>query len=459
MTKAITTESGPSKLDRRNFFKVGGALVAGSALSLSPATHAAQDEEDTKPPSKVTNYRMLGRTSFKASDISLGCGRINEANVIRYAYDRGVNYFDTAETYGNGDSERKIGEAMPHMDRKEIFITTKLWVVAETTEAEIIERFGKCQERLNTDYVDALYLHGVGDASIVTHEGFHNAVAKLKAEGKLRHAGISSHGPSGDEPDSMEKVLCAAAEDGRFDLMLLAYNFMNQEEGLNVLAACKKNNIGTTGMKMTPGVIQVDPFDPDNPTEEYAGYMKRIMDRGRTREEAIERVTRWVNEQTEQIDKTKPFLAKHGIKTEEELYNKSLRWVLQNKDMHTICVSMPGYDDIDKTLPLSGTTLSSADRAFLRDYAYAFNNMYCRHACSSCVTSCPERLPVSSIMRYSYYYQQQKREKFAMRKYARLENKTASHCLTCEAPCNGACPHGINIQANLVKAHTLLSFV
>jgi len=356
MTKAITTESGPSKLDRRNFFKVGGALVAGSALSLSPATHAAQDEEDTKPPSKVTNYRMLGRTSFKASDISLGCGRINEANVIRYAYDRGVNYFDTAETYGNGDSERKIGEAMPHMDRKEIFITTKLWVVAETTEAEIIERFGKCQERLNTDYVDALYLHGVGDASIVTHEGFHNAVAKLKAEGKLRHAGISSHGPSGDEPDSMEKVLCAAAEDGRFDLMLLAYNFMNQEEGLNVLAACKKNNIGTTGMKMTPGVIQVDPFDPDNPTEEYAGYMKRIMDRGRTREEAIERVTRWVNEQTEQIDKTKPFLAKHGIKTEEELYNKSLRWVLQNKDMHTICVSMPGYDDIDKTLPLSGTT-------------------------------------------------------------------------------------------------------
>ncbi len=446
------------ELDRRNFLKVGGAFVSGAALGLPAAAYPAPAEEPSQDDVRARDYRVLGRTGFKVSDISMGCGRISEANVVRYAYDNGINYFDTAESYSNGDSERMIGEAMPHMDRKQIFITTKLGVVAETSEEEIVERFQKCQESLQTDYVDALYLHGVADVTVVTHAGFHAAVARLKAEGKLRHAGISSHGPMVDEPDSMEKVLCAAAEDGRFDLMLLSYNFMNKVEAEKVLAVCKKHDVGTTGMKMTPGVLEVAPFDPENPNEEYAGYLERLMKNGRTREEAVERIKNWVNEQKENKEKTKPFLAKHGIKTKELLRNKSLQWVLQNPDMHTICVSMPGFDDIDKTLPLSGTKLSRADRAYLREYEYTFGDRYCRHACSSCTGSCPVGLSVSTIMRYSYYYQLQGREKFAMGKYARLGGKDATHCIACDAPCTGVCPYGVDIQANLMKAHTLLGF-
>ena len=59
-------------------------------------------------------------------------------------------------------------------------------------------------------------------------------------------------------------------EDGRFDLMLMAYNFMNRDRGNRVLAACKKKNIGTTAMKTKPGTIEIDPFDPENPSEVYA---------------------------------------------------------------------------------------------------------------------------------------------------------------------------------------------
>jgi len=450
--------SGHERLDRRSFLKTGGALFAGCTLAPPGAALAQAASESSATMVKVRDYRTLGRTGFKVSDVSMGCGRINETNVVRYAYESGINYFDLAETYGNGESERKIGEAMPHLDRKEIFLTTKLWVVAETTEEEIVTRFGKCQERLQTHYIDALCLHGVADASVVTHEGFHAAVRRLKAEGKLRHAGISSHGPRGDEPDSMEKVLCAAAEDGRFDVMLLAFNFLNREEGERVLATCKKHNIGTTCMKMTPGFIEVAPFDPTNPNEEYAGYLDRLMKRGRTREEAVQRIQELVNERQERMEKTKPFLAEYGIKTETELRNKSLQWVLENRDMHTICVSMQGFEEIDQTLPLSGTKLSQAGRKFLRDYEYAFGDRYCRHACQACVASCPQKLPVSTIMRYSYYFQRQGRQKYAMGKYARLRDDNALNCLTCEAPCRGACPHGLDIQANLVKAHTLLSF-
>ena len=67
-------------------------------------------------------------------------------------------------------------------------------------------------------------------------------MTRFKAEGKLKYAGVSSHGPRGSG-DSMERVLCAAAEDGRFDLMLLVYNFMNREAGEKILKACKKNNV------------------------------------------------------------------------------------------------------------------------------------------------------------------------------------------------------------------------
>ena len=84
---------------------------------------AGTEEEQEKP--KIRRYRTLGRTNFKVSDLAIG-GWGKEANVYRYAYDHGINYFDTGESYGNGDSERKIGEALQHMDRKKVFITTKL---------------------------------------------------------------------------------------------------------------------------------------------------------------------------------------------------------------------------------------------------------------------------------------------------------------------------------------------
>jgi predicted aldo/keto reductase-like oxidoreductase len=256
----------------------------------------------------------------------------------------------------------------------------------------------------------------------------------------------------------MEKVLGAAAEDGRFDLMLLVYNFMNQEEGEKVLATCKEKNIGTTIMKASPGRLEIDPFDPENPNEEYAGYIDRMTKRGLSREEAVLRIQNWLKEEEEALEKTKPFVGKYGIKAEEELKQRSIQWVLKHPDVHTVCISMPDFDHLDRFLPLSGTKLSFNDETFLGDYRRAFESRYCRHACSECVGHCPHRLSVSAIMRYSYYYACQGRQKYAMGRYARLQGQDGSLCLTCEAPCRGACPHGVPIQANLVKAHSLLTF-
>lgn len=444
-------------LSRRDFIKMGGPVLAGTALISSSKKEKAVESEDESS-NKIKNYRKLGRIDFKASDISMGCGRINEANVVRYAYDNGINYFDVAESYGNGDSETKIGEVMQFMERKKIFITTKLQIKENDTKQSILDRFGKCQERMQTDYVDALYMHSVKNVDWFKNEHFHSAVKQLKQEGRLKHVGISSHGPNSDDQDSMEKVLCAAAEDGRFDLMLFVYNFLQKEAGENILAACKKTNVGATGMKMAPGAIKVDPFDPENPSKEYADYIDRALKRGRTREWAIERIKNWIIEQKEALDKTKPFAEKYGITTDDQLFNVSNQWVIQNPDMHTICISIPDFETADKAIALSGTKLTIIDTGFLNEYKINFDNQYCRHACNECMAACPEKLPVSSIMRYAYYFEKQGREKHAMQKYANLKGKDFSKCKTCSEICTATCPYGLDIQKQLMFAHSRLTF-
>jgi predicted aldo/keto reductase-like oxidoreductase len=329
----------------------------------------------------------------------------------------------------------------------------------EETEESILERYSKCLERMKTDYADALYIHAVDTVDMVDHAAFHSAVNKLKADGRVRFAGLSCHGPRGDEGDSMEKILVKAAEDGRYDLMLLVYNFMNKDEGEKVLDACKKNDVGVTIMKSSPGFVVVETWDPDNPTEDQAAYIERMISRGRTKEEAIERIKENIKEQKELQEKTKPFAEKHGIKTNEKLRMASLQWVLNNPKVDTVCMGLGNFDGIDKFIPLSGTKISAAEETFLQDYQLVYNSMYCRHGCNQCVSECAYKLPVSTIMRYSYYFEMQGREKYAMEKYAALDRRNASHCFNCTAPCTGSCPHGVNIQANLLQAHSMLSLV
>lgn len=438
-------------LSRRNFFKVGGFAVAGSTLSLPKGMKKNQDTE-----AKIRKYRRLGRTGFMASDIGWGSAP-NNSNVIRYAYDKGVNYFDSAEVYGNGEGERLIGEAMPHMDRKKIWITTKIHFNMEETEEKILDRFSKCQERLKTDYVDAFYIHAADSVEKLSHKGFHSAIAKLKAKGRVRHAGVSCHGPEGDEGDSMEKILTVAAEDGRFDLMLLVYNFMNKDAAEKVIAACKKNDVGVTIMKTSPGILKVDTFDPENPTEDQSQYIDRLVSRGRSKEEAFDRIKGMIAEQREDYEKTIPFAEKYKIKTDSQLRLASLQWVLSNPDICTVCMRIKDFDGVDMILPMSGTKLSRANHRFLHDFEYAFSSRYCRHGCRDCMDRCPHKLPVSTIMRYSYYFVMQGREKESMIKYAGLNGHDASFCFNCDAPCKRGCPYGVSIQANLVNAHSLLT--
>jgi len=64
---------------------------------------------------------------------------------------------------------------------------------------------------------------------------------------------------------------------------------------------------------------------------------------------------------------------------------------------------------------------------------------------------------VSTVMRYAYYFTEQAREKHAMSKYRSLRFGDVLPCDSCSGPCAGACPFGVNIKANLLAAHSLLT--
>ncbi len=411
-----------NKLSRRSFVRAGGATLAGGLAAAAAGSPASLSGEQARQTPSIQSYKTLGRTGWRVSDIGFGTGPLRESTLVRAAFDKGINYFDTAESYGNGAAERTIGEALPHIGRENVFIATKAVFRGGETESEVLDRIRLSLQRLQTDYIDAYSMHHTPTVEFLDHPGYHAAIERLKAEGRVRFAGVSYHGPSRTGQGNMAEVLSAAAEDGRFDMMLFVHNFMNSEQGNQILAACKANNVGTTIMKSAPGVLHFDSFDPENMTAEEKGFAER-----------------------------------YDLRTADQLRFGSIQWVIQNPDAHSVCVSLNDFDNIDRVVAISGTRLSQPDEEFLDRLALSVNSRYCRHGCVECVGECPQEVPVSRIMRYAYYFEVQGREKHAMSRYAQLGGGNGSVCMDCSAPCDTACPHGFQIRTQMSQAHSMLT--
>ncbi len=434
-------------LGRRQFFKksalglAGAGLAAGRALG-APRTDGQAAPQDAGAPPRIKEYRLLGRTGFKVSDIS--CGFIMDDGVIRAAREAGMNYFDTAEQYPG--HHRVLAKALKGIDRKSVFITTKLLVEEDKSKAGFLKRARKCLEDLQTEYVDCLMMHCPETAETLRTEGFHAAMAELKAEGRIKHVGVSQHGTFWfrDPEETMDKILLAAAEDGRFDVFLLAYNFLRRDNAEQVLRACRAKRIGVALMKTAPVGIyntlksRIEVMEKDKKTVDplYADGLKRYR---------------------EKFEAAQEFIRTHNLKNPEEIRAAAIRFVLGNPDVHTACCQTQTYADLDAYLRLSGTRLTGGDKTRLEAYREGCGSLYCRHACGLCEPSCPHGVPVNTILRYQRYFAGQRREKEAMSLYARIPGVRADACAGCAAPCEAACPHGVPVQGMLLTAHDSLT--
>ena len=433
-------------MSRRGF--MGGSLVAltGFGLSRGAKLFGQETETNTDGP-KIKKFRTLGRTGFKCSDIGFGSSGVTDPALISAILDAGVNYVDCAEGYLRGQVEKTIGEAMVNRDRKKVFLTTKLGLRKNDTKQTVIERANKCLGRLQSDYIDCLMIHMPSTVAALDNKAYHEAIKDLKAEGKVRFSGLSNHGSQwGDVPETMEKVHLAAAEDGRFDVALFVYNFIQRDMGENILKAYKKKNVGATLMKTNP----------------VLNYEERKVEIDKAEEEGRDippRARALVERLKARADQAESFKNKYSLSNFNEVRDAAIKFVLNNPDVNSVCPTILNYSDLEAYVSLSGSEFDLKAQNTLAAYKANYGELYCRHACGECEPQCPYGVPVNTIMRYNHYFMGQGREKEAMLEYASLPTNKADVCSKCDGHCEKACPYGVRVQGLLMLAHQTLTLV
>ncbi|CRZ34802.1 hypothetical protein DFR55_1253 [Herbinix hemicellulosilytica] len=180
-------------------------------------------------------YRKIPNIGVEVSLLGFGCmrfpvtkeGKIDETKALKMidlAYKNGVNYFDTAYFYHNGESEKFTGKALSRYDRSSFYLATKLpcSIVKSIEDAERI--FNEQLQRLQTDYVDFYLLHAVNRKLFdqMVELGVPEFCENLRKQGKIRYFGFSFH----DDYDAFEYIVRYR----KWDFCQLQLNYMDMEE-------------------------------------------------------------------------------------------------------------------------------------------------------------------------------------------------------------------------------------
>ena len=235
---------------------------------------------------EVRRYVPLGRTGIQISDISFGASRLGagEEAIVLHAFERGINYFDTAESYSGGESERTIGNAL-HGKRDKVYITSKVEAGATERKEELMTTLESSLRRLRTDYVDVYFNHAVNDVRRLQNPEWYEFTARAKHQGKIRATGMSGHA------GHLIECLDYALEKGSVDVILVAYNFgqdpafyqrftrsfdfvARQPDLPRVLRQAKAKGVGVIAMKTLMGARLNDmrPFEKDGATFAQAAF-------------------------------------------------------------------------------------------------------------------------------------------------------------------------------------------
>ena len=387
----------------------GGALFS-TASALLPSVSAA--------PPMVKQYKPLGSTGMRIADISFGGSRLRrDVRLVQHAFDRGINYFDTAESYTGGTSEETIGKAL-RGKRDKIYLTSKGSFSAYESATSMMKTLEGSLRRLQTDYIDVYFNHAVNDVTRLHNEEFYAFTERAKRQGKIRFVGLSGHG------GRLVECLDYAIDSGKFDVMLLAYNFgqdpsfvqkftrnfdfiaINQDLP-RVIRKAKQAGMGVIAMKTLRGARLNDmtPYQKDGATFAQAAF----------------------------------------------------RWVLSNAAVDALIVTMKSPEQVDEFVAASGgTKVTRHDTELLQQYVAMHDATYCRPLCDACEASCPAQVPIADVLRHKMYFTDYGAEQMARERYAMLE-QNASPCMTCAHPsCAQACPHELAIPELTRQAHAWL---
>lgn len=379
---------------------------AGGRLIRSDAENSSKDG---------MNYRRLGRTGFKISEISLGGSPVPDWALMQQLAERGVNYIDSSHTYQNGNSERMIGRLLKKMGRDRIHVGTKFHVRGNWDRDGIIKSVDGSLKRLGTDYIDVLLIHGPDSPDQLTDERVLEAFERMKKDGKFRFKGFSCHG------NHAALVETAVASD-QYDVIQMAYNVFDVEGTANPEAKMT-DYLGQSGLRRLIrlarskdiGIIAMKTLKSGTKFQDLGAYIEGFS-----------------------------------------LYQAMIRWVLDNPNVSSVITEILNFEQMEEDLAAVRQPLSRQERSLLLRHVAENSGDYC-HSCGSCRNECPSNIPVPDILRFSSYFEIYGKREMARRAYSRLSSRErADACRDCAA-CERSCPWGLPVREKLRRSHNLLA--
>jgi aryl-alcohol dehydrogenase-like predicted oxidoreductase len=200
-------------------------------------------------------YTELGATGLRVGVAGLGCGgnsrlglgtgstEADAVALIRAAFDQGVNFFDTAEAYG---TEGVVGQAAAAVGRDNVVISSKTRIKFGDRlidSDEVTKNLEASLDRLGTDYVDLFHLHAISP-DIYDHvlDRIVPSLLAVKAQGKIRHIGITETSPFDPEQKMLQRAL---SEPSCWEVVMFAFNLMNQGARRDVFPKTLERRVGT----------------------------------------------------------------------------------------------------------------------------------------------------------------------------------------------------------------------
>ncbi len=237
-------------------------------------------------------YRTMPRSTDRLSILGLGLMRLptdkagkidQDASMLMldHAFASGVNYFDTAWPYHNGESEPLLGKWLEKATRENIFVATKLpcWLIKEPDD--LARYFEQQLERMRTDYVDYYLLHSLGKRSWDAMKKFKalDFLDRMRSDGRIRHIGFSFH----DKYPVFKSITLAYEWD--FCQIMLNYLDTHYQAGINGYRLALEKQMG---------IISMEPLRGGKLVQQVPDEVKKLWGRSKQAWTPVQRALNWV---------------------------------------------------------------------------------------------------------------------------------------------------------------------
>lgn len=355
--------------------------------------------------------RKWTNNQIETSLLGYGCMRFKTINgkvdeekafsLIDKAYKNGVNYFDTAIPYSDGQNESVVGKALKRYPRDSFYLATKFSMFCYKNKEEALQTINKQLETLQTDYIDFYLVHALSKERFEKFKewNMYEELLKWKKEGKIKHIGFSFH-------DSYE-VFMDILNTYEWEFVQIQLNYMDIDiqQGIKGYCELEKRNIPCIVMEPVKGG-KLASFNEDIASE-FKTY------------------------------------------SNSSLASWALRWVGSLKDVKVILSGMNEMDQLDDNLdtftnfkPLNNEELKIIDN--VRNKFKSINKVGCTN-CKYCMP-CPKGVDIPGIFRLYNNYAMYNDKKGTMWEYGEFikDKEDMSQCVKCKA-CIKKCPQQINI--------------